>query len=85
MRKFIFITRRVAISIIATGSVLMAVTSTASALPFQDVFEQNCAENGGKFSTSKGGAILWCAYKNGAIGCDNYYGPKGECWIVANP
>jgi hypothetical protein len=86
MRKFIFSTRRVAISIIAAGSILMAVTSTASALRFIDVFQQNCAANGGRFSTTgNGGTILVCAYKHGAIWCDNIYGSSGACGIIGYP
>jgi hypothetical protein len=38
MRKFIF-------SIIAAGSILIAVISTASALRFSAAFQQNCAAN----------------------------------------
>jgi hypothetical protein len=78
MRKFIF-------PIVAAGSILIAVTSTASALRFSAAFQQNCAANGGRFSTSNGNSVLWCAYKHGAIWCDDILGPGGACGIVGNP
>src|ERR1051326_8083373 len=85
-RSSMSLTRRMTISIMAAGSILMAVASTASAEPaFSDVFQENCRTSGGTFTVFGTNGYLVCIYDDEYVYCPNSWGPGGPgCGVHFN-
>ena len=73
------VTRRVAISIIATGSILVAGATTASAVRFSQQFQTYCAQTGGSFYWNHSHTWVFCEYSNETVYCP---AGKGNCGVI---
>jgi hypothetical protein len=73
------VTRRVAIAITATVSILVAGATTASAVRFAQQFATYCVQTGGSFFWGHNHTWVFCQYSNETVYCP---AGKGNCGII---